>query len=110
MSSLYYRCSLELDNKRTVERSMMQAESLLKEYDNTKTFVARRLDLFFTSGMNPIWVLTERWSNLMFSLGLVKGALEVFTKLGLWENVIMCYNVLNMKHKVCTFHIYNVIL
>lgn len=100
MTSLCYRCSLESDDKRTVERSMMQAESLLKDYNDTKASVARRMDLFFASGMRPIWMLEEKWANIMFSLGLVKGALEVFTKLGLWEDVILCYNVLNLKHKV----------
>ncbi|KAM0734749.1 Tetratricopeptide repeat protein 27 [Formica fusca] len=99
MTSLCCRCSLESNDKRTVERSMMQAESLLKDYNDTKASVARRMDLFFASGMKPIWTLEENWANLMFSLGLVKGALEVFIKLGLWENVIICYNVLNLKHK-----------
>lgn len=100
MTSLCYRCSLESDDKRTVERSMMQAESLLKDYNDTKVSVARRMDLFFASGMRPIWTLEEKWANIMFSLGLVKGALEVFTKLELWEDVIACYSVLNLKHKV----------
>lgn len=100
MTSLCYRCSLESNDKRTVERSMMQAESLLKDYNDTKAAVARRMDLFFASGMRPIWMLEEKWANIMFSLGLVKGASEVFTKLGLWEDVITCYNVLNLKHKV----------
>lgn len=103
MTSLCYRCSLESDDKRTVERSMMQAESLLKDYSDVKTSVARRMDLFFASGMRPIWTLEEKWGNIMFSLGLVKGALEVFIKLGLWEDVITCYTVLNLKHKVLYF-------
>lgn len=100
MTSLCCRCSLESDDKRTVERSMMQTESLLKDCNNATAPVARRMDLFFASGMKPIWTLEENWANLMFSLGLVKGALEVFIKLGLWENVIICYSVLNLKHKV----------
>ncbi|XP_077279710.1 tetratricopeptide repeat protein 27-like [Temnothorax americanus] len=99
MTSLCYRCSLESDDKRTVERSMMQAESLLNDYNDAKAPVARRMDIFFASGMRPVWTLEEKWANVMFSLGLVKGALEVFTKLGLWEEVIACYNMLTLKHK-----------
>lgn len=109
MTSLCYRCSLESDDKRTVERSMMQAESLLKDYNDAKASVARRMDLFFTSGMRPIWTLEEKWANVMVSLGLVKRALEVFIKLGLWEDVIACYNLLNLKHKVCIFYILSII-
>ncbi|KMQ83833.1 tetratricopeptide repeat protein 27, partial [Lasius niger] len=99
MTSLCCRCSLESDDKRTVERSMMQTESLLKDCNDATAPVARRMDLFFASGMKPIWTLEENWANLMFSLGLVKGALEVFIKLGLWKDVIICYSVLNLKHK-----------
>lgn len=99
MTSLCYRCSMESDDKRTVERSMMQAESLLKDFNDAKAPIARRMDLFFASGMRPIWILEEKWANIMVSLGLVKGALEVFIKLGLWEDVIACYNILNLKHK-----------
>lgn len=108
MTSLYYRCLLESDSSafmRTVDRSMIQAESLLKDYNDAKAPVARRMDLFFVSGMRPIWRLEEKWANIMFSLGSVKRALEVFTKLGLWEEVIICYNMLNFKHKVCIFYI-----
>lgn len=101
MTSLCHRCSFESDDKRTVERSMMQAESLLTDFNNGKASVARRMILFFASGMRPIWMLEEKWADVMFSLGLVKGALKVFTKLGLWENVIVCYNALDLKHKVC---------
>lgn len=99
MTSLCYRCSLESDDKRTVERSMMQAESLLKDYNDVRAPVARRMDLFFASGMRPVWTLEEKLANVMLSLGLVKSALEIFTKLGLWEDVIVCYTVLNLKHK-----------
>lgn len=83
---------------------MMQAESLFKDYNDAKAPVARRMDLFFASNMKPIWLLEEKWADMMFNLGLVKGALDVFIKLGLWENVIICYNTLDLKHKVCHFY------
>ncbi|KYN13780.1 Tetratricopeptide repeat protein 27 [Trachymyrmex cornetzi] len=99
MTSLYYRCSSESNNKRTINRSMKQTQSLINDYNDVKVPTARRMDLFFASGMRPIWMLEEKWANLMFSFGDVKTALEVFIKLELWEDVIVCYNVLNLKHK-----------
>ncbi|KAG9430727.1 hypothetical protein HZU67_07930 [Apis mellifera carnica] len=57
------------------------------------------MDLFFASGLKPIWVLEQMYAQLMLSLGLVKGALDVFLKLKLWEEVIACYNIINLKHK-----------
>ncbi|XP_076685690.1 tetratricopeptide repeat protein 27-like [Andrena cerasifolii] len=99
MASLCHRCSLESVDKRTVERSMMQMEYLILELENTKVPVANRLDMFFASGLKPVWILEQTWAHLMLGLGLVKGALDVFLKLQLWEEVITCYNLLELKHK-----------
>ncbi|XP_054014980.1 tetratricopeptide repeat protein 27 [Hylaeus anthracinus] len=98
-TALYHRCSLESGGKRTVERSMMQMEYLIHELKNTKVSVAHKMDMFFASGLKPVWVLEQTWAHLMLSLGLVKGALDVFLKLQLWEEVIACYNTLELKHK-----------
>ncbi|XP_011862842.1 PREDICTED: tetratricopeptide repeat protein 27 [Vollenhovia emeryi] len=99
MNSLCYRCFLESTHKKTVERSMLQLEFLLKDHNDAKAPVARRMDLFFASGMKPVWILEEKWAELMVSLGLLHQALEVFTKLKVWEQVIYCYSELNLKHK-----------
>ncbi|XP_012148479.2 tetratricopeptide repeat protein 27 [Megachile rotundata] len=99
MASFYYRCVLESTDKRAIERSMMQMEYLIHELKDTKVSVTNRMDMFFASGIKPIWVLEQMWAQLMLSLGLVKGALDVFLKLELWEQVIACYNILELKHK-----------
>lgn len=79
---------------------MLQAEYLLKEMNDCKVTMAERLDIFFASGMKPVWLLEEILANIMLSLGLVKGALDLFIKLKLWDDVIICYNILELKHKV----------
>ncbi|XP_014478337.1 PREDICTED: tetratricopeptide repeat protein 27 [Dinoponera quadriceps] len=99
MASLYYRCLLERDHFRTAERCLKQGFSLEKEYNNGKAPVARRIDLFFVSGMKPIWTLREEVACQMFHFDMVKAALEVYTKLGLWEKVITCYRRLDLNHK-----------
>lgn len=35
----------------------------------------------------------------MISLGMVKSALELYTQLGIWNEVIVCYTILELKHK-----------
>ncbi|KAI4491339.1 hypothetical protein M0802_010272 [Mischocyttarus mexicanus] len=99
MTALCRRCMYEANDKRTIERSMLQAEYLLQEINNCKVPVAERLDIFFASGMKPMWMLEKMLANLMLSLGLVKGALDLFIKLKLWEDVIACYNILELKQK-----------
>lgn len=78
---------------------MLQAEYLLKEMNDRKVTMAERFDIFFASGMKPVWLLEEILANIMLSLGLVKGALDLFIKLKLWDNVIICYNIMELKHK-----------
>ncbi|XP_031831072.1 tetratricopeptide repeat protein 27-like [Nomia melanderi] len=99
MSSLFHRCSLESTDKRAVERSMMQLEYLIQELKNTIVPVAYRMDMFFASGLRPIWMFEQTWAHIMMNLGMIKGALDVFLKLELWEEVISCYNMLELKHK-----------
>lgn len=106
MAALYYRCVLESTDKRAIERSMMQMEYLIHELKNSKVSVTNRIDMFFASGVKPIWYLEQMWAQLMLSLGLVKGALDVFLKLELWEEVITCYNLLELKHKVHFLNLY----
>lgn len=100
MTALCCRCIYEANDKRTVERSMLQAEYLLKEINDCKVPMVERLDIFFASGMKPTWTLEKILANIMLSLGLVKGALDLFIKLKLWEDVIVCYKILELKHKV----------
>ncbi|EFN88080.1 Tetratricopeptide repeat protein 27 [Harpegnathos saltator] len=99
MTSLYYRCSLERDHFRTAPRCLKQGQSLEQEYNDGKAPVARRMDLFFASGMKPIWILREEVAYQMLHLDMIKAALEAYTKLGLWEEVITCYCRLNLNHK-----------
>ncbi|XP_076247464.1 tetratricopeptide repeat protein 27-like isoform X2 [Calliopsis andreniformis] len=99
IASLYHRCSLESTDKRTIERSMMQMEYLIHELKNTKVPNSIRVDMFFASGLKPVWILEQTWAHLMLHLGLVKGALDVFLNIKLWEEVITCYNLLELKHK-----------
>ncbi|XP_015179138.1 PREDICTED: tetratricopeptide repeat protein 27 [Polistes dominula] len=99
ITALCRRCTYEANDKRTVERSMLQAEYLLKEIHDCNVPVTERLDIFFASGMKPMWMLEKMLANLMLSLGLVKGALDLFIKLKLWEDVINCYNILELRQK-----------
>ena len=99
ISSLYEGSILESSHKITVERSHSQIEYLIDQINSKKVPVSYRLDTFFASGMKPIWVLKQNLAKLMLNIGMVKAALVLFIKLSLWEDVIVCYNILELKHK-----------
>lgn len=79
---------------------MMQLEHLTEQMRDEKPDVEERLDFFFSSGMKPIWSYKQSLADLMLNLGMVKSALDIYLNLKLWEDVIVCYTILELKHKV----------
>uniref|UniRef100_A0A0C9RV43 Ttc27_0 protein n=1 Tax=Fopius arisanus TaxID=64838 RepID=A0A0C9RV43_9HYME len=99
MEALRHRCLLEMRNKRTIDRALSQSECLITHYSNPQPIVYHRTYNIFASGMKPIWHFKEILADTMLSLGLVKGALELYLKLHQWEQVIVCYTLLELRHK-----------
>ncbi|XP_049867061.1 tetratricopeptide repeat protein 27 [Pectinophora gossypiella] len=96
-AALLIRCKLEATHKRTVERAMLQCETIV----NDKAGVAptSRLSYLWASGLQPAWTWRQQLADLYLSLGLVKAALEHYLALQLWEDVIVCYTCLQLRHK-----------
>ncbi|CAH2073308.1 unnamed protein product, partial [Iphiclides podalirius] len=97
VAALLIRCKLESNHKRTVERAMLQCETIV----NDKTCVAAtsRLSYLWASGLPPAWTWRQQLGDLYLSMGLVKAALEEFQRLQLWEEVIVCFTMLQLRHK-----------
>ena len=94
---------LESSHKRTIERSMVQMEHLIDQLNDEKVQLSHRMDMFFVSGMKPAWAFREALADQKLKMGLVKGALDLYSNLHLWEDVILCYTILNLKSKVIIY-------
>lgn len=79
---------------------MSQTEYLIEQLNSSKPLVSHRMDIFFASGMKPIWEVKQILADLMINLGMVKSALDLFLQLRLWESVIVCYTIMELRHKV----------
>lgn len=99
LSTLLIRSKLESNHKRTVMRAMMQVESLVECLTKPEPSIQDRLKYFFVSYAPPKWVLKSTLANILISVGSVKSALDIFISLEDWENVIHCYNALQLRHK-----------
>ncbi|XP_038215269.1 tetratricopeptide repeat protein 27 [Zerene cesonia] len=97
VAALLFRCKLEANHKRTVERAMLQCETIVN--DKTGVSSTNRLSYLWASGLSPAWTWRQQLADLYLSLGLVKAALEEYLKLELWEDVIVCYTMLQLRHK-----------
>ena len=60
---------------------------------------ASRLYLVHCSPLPPTWEVERQLALLLVSLGQTKTALDVFLRLEMWDEVIVCYNQLQLRHK-----------
>ena len=94
MSALLIRSKLESEDRRTVERSMMQVQTLVDSILNVEDnpILPTRLVSIYASRLPPHWELQKEFVTLLLKLGSVKSALDIALRLQLWEDVIDCYH------------------
>ena len=101
MSALLSRSKLESDSRRTVERSMLQIEELVDSVRLPKAEASHhdRLQFLYCSNLPPFWDLEHVLCKALQSLGSTKAALDIALRLELWEEMIHCYHMLQLRHK-----------
>ena len=102
-NTLLERSKLERDNRRTIERSLMQVETLMESIRSSTAlngdYYKRRMLHIYATKLPPFWHLEIELVRLYQSMGSIKSALDVALRLELWEDVIYCYQTLKLKHK-----------
>ncbi|KAJ8981395.1 hypothetical protein NQ317_002589 [Molorchus minor] len=91
--------TLLLRCRRTVERSLSQCEEVINSFGRDSPHYLDRMADAFDTGMQPIWKVESQHADLLLNVGLVKNALDVYLKIRLWEEVIVCYTILKMRQK-----------
>ncbi|CAH1155646.1 unnamed protein product [Phaedon cochleariae] len=97
--ALLLRCKLESKSRRTIERSLGQCEEIINSLKRPDPPPFNRVIDVFGSGMPPIWKIETQYADLLLNMGLVKNALDIYLKINLWEEVIVCYTILKLRHK-----------
>jgi len=98
--ALLARSNLESRDRRSVERALMQVQTVVDNLSEVSTSTSNtRLHLLYCSGLPPIWDVERQLGKLYISLGSTKSALEIFLRLEMWDEVILCYNQLGFRHK-----------
>uniref|UniRef100_A0AAG5D4W6 Tetratricopeptide repeat protein 27 n=1 Tax=Anopheles atroparvus TaxID=41427 RepID=A0AAG5D4W6_ANOAO len=103
VAALYLNANTEATHKRTVDRSLRQIEELVHQFDTSgEGATTDRLSMAFSSWFIPSWQMKEKLADVMVSLGMIKGALDIYLSVQSWENVIDCYTVLELRHQAAT--------
>ena len=98
LAALMARSKLESKEGKTVERSLAQMETCVESIKVGSKSIDR-MRLVYVSTLPPTWELEKMLGKIMLSLGLTKAALDVFIRLEHWEEVIVCYTLLELRHK-----------
>ena len=102
-NALLERSKLERDNRRTIERSLMQVETLVDGIRSTdgldNNCYKQRMLYIYASKLPPFWQIETELVHFYQSMGSIKSALDLSLKLNLWDDIIKCYHTLKLKHK-----------
>ncbi|XP_059474278.1 tetratricopeptide repeat protein 27 [Neocloeon triangulifer] len=97
--ALLARCKLEASHRRTIERSMTQAQLLADCIFKSNPPANVRSELIYASFLPPHWKIQVELASLLISLGAINSALDIFLRLQQWEDVVACYHLLELRHK-----------
>lgn len=104
--ALWVRSLLESESPHTVERGMLQMESLVDHLGHTpRTYKASidpesdnsRLEHIFELVPLPWWEMDIALAKRYMSLGYVKTAIEVYERLNLWADAALCYALIGQE-------------
>ncbi|KAJ9067553.1 hypothetical protein DSO57_1038035 [Entomophthora muscae] len=96
---LLIRSRLESHKSRTVERSVFQLQALVDQVKLIESTVTERLAHFYSLLMPATWEMEKELAERFMSLGVVRSALEIFTRLEMWEQAVQCHRMLEDKDK-----------
>lgn len=88
--SLHLRSITEKKNMRKMDRALLQLEELIKAYSVEEVGKPSRMRCFYSVLSLSVWQMQRSLADISFDIGLVKNALELYSRLEYWEGMIKC--------------------
>ena len=98
--ALFHRSKLEGGNRRRTLRAMSQFETLMNAFKSeAENNASDRLSFVLAVNAPPFWKIEEALGFNLIQNGCTKEAINIFTGLELWEDVVECYQRIGQKVK-----------
>lgn len=89
-TALLLRSRLESNRSRTVERSALQLAALIDQMPTSDSTPQERLRWFHQIPLPSKWEMEKELAKRYLSLGVIRSALDIFTRLEMWEDAVAC--------------------
>ncbi|KAH8096599.1 TPR-like protein [Cristinia sonorae] len=100
--ALLLRSRLEADRTRTVERATLQLQALVDQMPTADSSLTERLLYIHDIPLPSKWEMERELAKRFLSIGVTKSALEIFERLEMWEEVVTCWQSMEMRDKAVT--------
>ncbi|KXS12051.1 TPR-like protein [Gonapodya prolifera JEL478] len=97
--ALLLRSRLESEKSRTVERAALQLQALVDQFDVDEGPPAERMMWIWALDLPPKWQLERELADRFMSIGVTASALEIYTRLEMWEQCVDCLRLLDKTAK-----------
>eukprot|EP00010_Vexillifera_abyssalis_P004178 CAMPEP_0201556560 /NCGR_PEP_ID=MMETSP0173_2-20130828/56232_1 /ASSEMBLY_ACC=CAM_ASM_000268 /TAXON_ID=218659 /ORGANISM="Vexillifera sp., Strain DIVA3 564/2" /LENGTH=420 /DNA_ID=CAMNT_0047968893 /DNA_START=536 /DNA_END=1795 /DNA_ORIENTATION=- len=100
--SLLMKSKLETGKMRTVQRSLLQIQSLVDQFHDDDPDLLERAKYYFVC-QYPLRVLLKReHARFMMGMGVAASALQIFRELEMWEDAIKCLIIMRREQQAET--------
>lgn len=89
-TALLLRSRLEAARSRTVERARLQLQALIEQMPTSDSTTLERLRYFHQLPLPSKWEMERELAKRYLSVGVTRSALEVFSRLEMWEDAVGC--------------------